>query len=521
MEEQLTRDLWRLDIPLPGSPLKNLNSYLIKGGEGQRDLLIDTGFHWEACLQALTKELEELDVEVDRMDVFLTHLHSDHAGLATEMKRKTNRIYISSVDGPGIVAAKDPKWEGWYDRFLKEGFSRDEIDEVRGYAPSQNGAAEELCEMVLLEDGDELIVGDHRLKCILTPGHTPGHMCLYEPREKWLFSGDHVLFHITPNICRWPIRKDSLGDYLESLKKVRDLPVELLLPAHREETGILSERVDELLAHHGRRIDNTIEVLAQSPGANAYEIAGEMKWRISCRNWEEFPLTQKLFAVGETLAHLDYLEQRGRVTKAEKDGVWIYDLVKDEKENGCGKPSGSRNGTIRLTTDRLVLRRYIPEDAEALHREFGAKEEMTRYSGWDPYATPEMARETVERFIAAYEEPDFYGWAIETEARLVGTIGAYDHDPATGSIEVGLSIARDCWGKGYATEALQRVLEYLTAEEGIQTVTAWCAAENVGSAKAMERAGMIRTGESPGALTVNGKTYTKLEYGFRNPLTMV
>lgn len=331
MARNLCSDLWQLDIPLPGSPLKNLNSYLILGEAGGRSLLIDTGFHWDACLEALERELDSLKVDRDRMDVFLTHLHSDHAGLATEMKRLGNRIYISSVDGPGIVAAGDPRWEAWYERFIPEGFSRDEIDEVRGFAPSQNGAAEELCEMVLLEDGDVLEVGSHRLQCILTPGHTPGHMCLYEPEQQWLFSGDHVLFHITPNICRWPIRRDSLGDYLDSLKKVRDLPVKLLLPAHRTETGVLRERVDELLAHHERRIANTLEVMAGRPGMTAYEIAGEMKWRISCRNWTEFPLTQKLFAVGETLAHLDYLEWRGRVYWEEKDGLRLYYLRDDER----------------------------------------------------------------------------------------------------------------------------------------------------------------------------------------------
>lgn len=334
MAQRIGDDLWRLDIPLPGSPLKNLNSYLITGGE--RSLLIDTGFHWKACLDALEDELDALNIDREKMDVFLTHLHSDHAGLAAEMKRPGNRIYISSVDGPEIVPAGDPRWETWYDRFLIEGFSREEIEEVRGFAPSQNGAAERLCEMHLLEDGDVLEVGKHKLTCIYTPGHTPGHMCLYEPENQWLFSGDHILFHITPNICRWPIREDSLGDYLESLRKVRDLPVKLLLPAHREETGDLTKRVDELLEHHDRRLANTVEVLAQNPGMNAYQIAGEMKWRISCRNWTEFPLTQKLFAVGETLAHLDYLEARGKVNKEETGGIRLYypaqSKMRNEKE---------------------------------------------------------------------------------------------------------------------------------------------------------------------------------------------
>ena len=193
------------------------------------------------------------------------------------------------------------------------------MEEVNGHAPSQSGSPVKKCTFTCLEDGDVLEYGGHALRCIWTPGHTPGHMCLYETDRQWLFCGDHILFHITPNICRWSGCTDSLGDYLESLKKIRDLPVKLLLPAHREETGVLSERIDELLAHHERRIANTLEVIGQHPGWNAYEIAGEMKWKISARNWADFPLTQKLFAVGETDAHLDYLEVRGKI-RWEQDG---------------------------------------------------------------------------------------------------------------------------------------------------------------------------------------------------------
>ena len=79
MAEQIVEDLWRLDIPLVGNPLKNLNSYLITG---QRSLLIDTGFRQEPCREAMERQLAEVGVDRDRMDIFLTHLHSDHTGLA-------------------------------------------------------------------------------------------------------------------------------------------------------------------------------------------------------------------------------------------------------------------------------------------------------------------------------------------------------------------------------------------------------------------------------------------------------
>ena len=171
------------------------------------------------------------------------------------------------------------------------------------------------------------------------------------------------------------------------------------------------------------------------------------------------------------------------------------------------------HGMAELWTERLVLRRYLPEDAEELYRYFGTDPEMHRYTGWNPYATPEMARQTVQRFIDGYRTERFYGWVIDFEGVVFGTIGAYDyHDD---SIEVGFSICRKCWGRGYATEALRKVLEYLTENEGISCVTAWCASENAGSRRVLEKAGMklVRTEED--GLVIGEMKYDKLWYEYR------
>ena len=171
------------------------------------------------------------------------------------------------------------------------------------------------------------------------------------------------------------------------------------------------------------------------------------------------------------------------------------------------------SGTAELPTERLLLRRYRPEDAEDLYEYFGKDPAMFQYSGWNPYATPEMARETVERFIVSYRDGLFYGWAIEYEDVLAGTIGAYDHKDDR--IEVGLSVKRDCQRRGYATEALKAVLRYLTEHEKISCVTAWCAPENTGSKKAMEKAGMRLVKTEKGSLAIGDNVYDKLIYEYR------
>ena len=101
--------------------------------------------------------------------------------------------------------------------------------------------------------------------------------------------------------------------------------VERVLPAHRAEMGGLDERVEELKIHHQRRLESALEIVRTTPGLTAYAIAGRMAWSIRCRNWEEFPVTQKFFAVGEALAHLDHLGQQGLLRREARNGQvrWV------------------------------------------------------------------------------------------------------------------------------------------------------------------------------------------------------
>ncbi len=170
------------------------------------------------------------------------------------------------------------------------------------------------------------------------------------------------------------------------------------------------------------------------------------------------------------------------------------------------------HGTAELRTERLKLRRFRPEDADELYRYIGSDPEMQRYTGWNPYATPEMTRETVRRMIEGYRDGHFYGWVLDVEDVVYGTIGAYDY--RDGRIEVGFSVVRTCWGRGYATEALERVLAYLTENEGIPCVTAWCAAENAGSRRVLEKAGMRLVRTEKDGLDVAGKKFDRLFFEY-------
>lgn len=171
------------------------------------------------------------------------------------------------------------------------------------------------------------------------------------------------------------------------------------------------------------------------------------------------------------------------------------------------------HGCVELRTERLILRRYRPEDADGLHRYLGKDPAMWKYSGRNPYANPEMAQETVRGLIGRYDDEHFYSWVMDVDDVIVGTIGACDcQDDRIG---VGFCVVKGWQDRGIATEALKKVLDYLTGNEGIACVAAWCAAEDIRSRRVLEKAGMKLIRTEKDGVTADGRVYDKLTYEYR------
>jgi len=124
----------------------------------------------------------------------------------------------------------------------------------------------------ILKQDDVVCIGNYSFSCIETPGHTPGHMCLYESSKKVLVSGDHILGGITPNISLWDDDWDPLGVYLKSLEKVGLLDVELVLQGHRGFNITCRERIQELKLHHQERANEVLAILSKGD-LNGYQVA--------------------------------------------------------------------------------------------------------------------------------------------------------------------------------------------------------------------------------------------------------
>lgn len=309
--------IFQIDVPLPDNPLRNLNCYVIQD-EGET-LILDTGFNRQECKDALLAGLEELDADWDKTNLFLTHLHSDHTGLApTIMEGKPGEIYISSKDHDILREhMKGERWKETDELFYREGFSREQLEKLRISNPARGLEPTKFFEAVHVADGDEITVGKWTFQCVFVPGHTPGQMCLYCKEKKLMFTADHVLFDITPNITAWSGVADSLGDYLNSLVKLRSFPIETALPAHRKHEMDVYERIAQIIEHHLVRLCETVDALEKQRNPHATAVAAHLKWSMRGKRWTEFPLSQRWFAVGETIAHLEYLIARGMAVRKE------------------------------------------------------------------------------------------------------------------------------------------------------------------------------------------------------------
>ncbi len=157
-------------------------------------------------------------------------------------------------------------------------------------------------------------------------GHTPGHLGLYEKEHRLLFSGDHILNKITPNICCWDFDNNYLGYFIENLKKITKLKINITFSAHRALVEDPYKRIEELIAHHARRLEHAREILRDRP-STAYECACLVKWDFLGGYFPDFPTSQKWFASSEMLAHLQALYFDGEVNRNLSDeGHFVYSL---------------------------------------------------------------------------------------------------------------------------------------------------------------------------------------------------
>ncbi|MEU4577087.1 MBL fold metallo-hydrolase [Nonomuraea sp. ATR24] len=316
--ERVRPGLWSVPVPIPINPLRYVLVYVLECDDGVA--LVDAGWNTDEAYDALVAGLAVAGYAItDVKAVLVTHIHPDHYGLA-------GRVREASGAWIGLHPADAELVHERYDEAAIESLVARErallarcgvppatLDELAGASMMIRHLVSTAKPDRLIEDGDRLGLPGWDLRALWTPGHSPGHLCFTSPSRKLLFSGDHVLARITPIVAVHPQSgPNPLADYLGALAAVRALDVEEVLPAHEYRFLELAGRVDHVMAHHEERLAEIEGVLAASDGVSCWEAATRLTWS---RPWESIPAFMRRAANNETLAHLVWLEARGRARR--------------------------------------------------------------------------------------------------------------------------------------------------------------------------------------------------------------
>ncbi len=320
----------QLKIPIPDNPLGYLNSYLVQGDKGC--LLIDTGWNTDEAFRRLEEQLRSLGLYFrDISLIVITHVHPDHYGLAGRIKQISPTRFAFHLWEKALIESRYIQVDelgAKIGQFLRSHGIPEEIA-----APLQRASLPALDFVTVawpdevLYGGETLTFGEFQLEVLWTPGHSPGHVCLYEPAKKLFFAGDHVLPSITPNVS-YHLQSGSnpLGDYLNSLQQIKRLPVDLVLPAHEDVFDNMESRIEEITRHHHERKEQILNLLGADP-TTAYEIAMRLPWNVPGARWTGMsPLLQR-FAVMETIAHLELMRMQAQVKRFTENGILLYERL--------------------------------------------------------------------------------------------------------------------------------------------------------------------------------------------------
>jgi glyoxylase-like metal-dependent hydrolase (beta-lactamase superfamily II) len=324
MIEEIASDFYRIEIPLPDITLKFVNSYVVRDRE--RNLIIDTGMYDDECLRAMQTALKKLSVDLKKTDFFITHCHGDHIGLVTRLIQEGSTVYINELDAQiiaeiktGVILSEIRAF------FLMSGFPEKDPEKILPPHIKDEFRHIDTLPFRFVGDGDIMERGGYRFTCVKTPGHSRGHVCLYEPEKKLLIAGDHLLKNITPGIQGRADGENPLKEYLASLDKIYAFDIDTVLPGHRALFGNCKARIEEIREHHRQRNREVLAILKEG-GRNIYEVASQMTWNVDCDSWDSFPVVQSFFATGEAFAHLRYLEETGGIERKMDGQTAIYRL---------------------------------------------------------------------------------------------------------------------------------------------------------------------------------------------------
>ncbi len=316
--EEVRPGLWSIPVTMPANPLRYILVYALALPDGLA--LIDTGWNTDEGWQMLVDGIHTTGHDVsDVRHVSITHLHPDHFGLVPRL--------LEHADPVLAMHRNDAR----HLRFHDDDEVRRQVAATR-QSLAKLGAPTEGAEVGLgqfvrlpqgrsfdveLDDGDPLGLDGWNLRAVWTPGHTAGHLCFLDEDAGFVFTGDHLLPRISPNVSTNAFQSGSpLAQYLISLANTEHLPDVEALPSHEYRFRGLADRASDLLGHHQARLDEIEAAVRAEPETTAWDITRSVTWS---RPFSDLSVMLSRMALHETHAHLVVLAERGILTA--HDGV--------------------------------------------------------------------------------------------------------------------------------------------------------------------------------------------------------
>ena len=326
---EIVTGVHQLRIPFPEGIDRFTNAYVIEGNRGS--ILVDCGWDNSEAIWAFREELrvERLAFE-DINWIVVTHVHPDHFGLAAKLRELCGAKIVMHRADAELIHARYVNYAELADSteklLISEGVPAEEACEMREasvWAAQFVTAAEP---DIVVEDGDTVSNGTFQMEVLHTPGHTPGHICLFDPRKRRLFCGDAVLFDAIPHVGLNPQSgADPVGDYMQSLEYLGQKSVSFVFPGHGPVFNSLVIRTEEIVRLLESRQHQVLGVLDEGL-KTAYEVTLALPWKVDGAEtaYAELAPRERRAGVLEMVAWLRRLQERGKVASLQQNGKTVY-----------------------------------------------------------------------------------------------------------------------------------------------------------------------------------------------------
>jgi len=321
-------------IPTPFQ-VGRVNTYLL---EDDPLTLVDSGPNSGKALDELERQLEALGHGIEDLElVIVTHQHIDHLGLVDIVAKRSGAdvaaldLLAPFLENFGDDAERDDAEAAALMR--RHGISEEVVTALRQVTGSFRAWGSKAHVTRPLHDGDLLELRDRRLEVQHRPGHSPSDTVFWDEDRRILLAADHLIKHISSNpLISRPLdgsaeRTQALVTYLESLRKTRELPAEIVLSGHGEPITDHRALIDQRFAMHQRRAEKLYGLIAEQ-SRTGHELAQAM--------WGDVAVTQAFLTLSEVIGHVDLLVNAGVVREVEDGEVLRYEATSDRPADELG-----------------------------------------------------------------------------------------------------------------------------------------------------------------------------------------